>query len=52
LEQYITECIQKGSFSFKKDDATLKRIKSFLIQQDAQMLLSLVDKEDLANAKS
>ncbi|MDR3599510.1 MAG: DUF3427 domain-containing protein [Desulfosporosinus sp.] len=43
--QYITECIQKGSFSFKKDEATLKRIKSFLIQQDAQMLLSLVDKK-------
>ncbi|WP_291299592.1 DEAD/DEAH box helicase family protein [Desulfosporosinus sp. BICA1-9] len=43
--QYITKCIQKGSFSFKKDEATLKRIKSFLIQQDAQMLLSLVDKK-------
>ena len=43
--QYITEYIQKGSFSFKKDAATLKRIKSFLIQQDAQMLLSLVDKK-------
>jgi hypothetical protein len=43
--QYITECIQKGSFSFKKDEETLKRVKSFLIQQDAQMLLSLVDKK-------
>ena len=43
--QYITECIQKGSFSFKKDEATLKRIKSYLIQQDAQILLSLVDKK-------
>ncbi|KJR46371.1 ATPase [Desulfosporosinus sp. I2] len=43
--QYITECIQKGSFSFKKDEATLKRVKNFLIQQDAQMLLSLVDKK-------
>ncbi|MHB8076696.1 DUF3427 domain-containing protein [Desulfosporosinus fructosivorans] len=43
--QYISECIQKGSFSFKKDEATLKRVKSFLIQQDAQMLLSLVDKK-------
>ena len=43
--QYITECIQKGSYSFKKDEATLKRIKSFLVGQDAQMLLSLVDKK-------
>lgn len=43
--QYITECIQNGSFRFKKDEATLKRIKSFLIQQDAQMLLSPVDKK-------
>jgi len=43
--KYISECIQKGSFGFKKDEATLKRIKSFLIQQDAQMLLSLVDKK-------
>ena len=43
--QYITECIQNGSFSFKKDEATLKRVKSFLIRQDAQMLLSLVDKK-------
>jgi hypothetical protein len=43
--EYISECIQKGSFSFKRDEATLKRVKSFLIQQDAQMLLSLVDKK-------
>ncbi|KJR44323.1 hypothetical protein UF75_5299 [Desulfosporosinus sp. I2] len=43
--QYIAECIQKGSFSFKKDKETLKRVESFLISQDAQMLLSLVDKK-------
>lgn len=42
---HIIGCIQKGSFSFKKDEATLKRVKSFLIRQDAQMLLSLVDKK-------
>jgi len=48
--QYITECIQKGSFSFKKDEATLKRVKSFLIRQDAQMLLSLVDKKESKQA--
>ena len=41
--QYIAECIQKGSFSFKKDAETLKRVKSFLISQDAQLLLALVD---------
>jgi len=44
--QYITKCIQNGSFSFKKDEATLNRVKSFLIRQDAQMLLSLVDKKE------
>lgn len=43
--EYISECIQKGSFSFKRDEATLKRVESFLIRQDAQMLLSLVDKK-------
>lgn len=43
--QYIIESIQKGSFSFKKDEAILKRVKSFFIRQDAQMLLSLVDKK-------
>jgi len=44
-QKYITDCIQKGNFSFKKDQSTLKRVKSFLIQQDAQLLLSLVDKK-------
>ncbi|GAB6172201.1 DEAD/DEAH box helicase [Paradesulfitobacterium aromaticivorans] len=48
--QYIIESIRKGSFSFKNDEATLKRVKSFLIRQDAQMLLSLVDKK--ANIQS
>ncbi|EGW40633.1 type III restriction res subunit domain protein [Desulfosporosinus sp. OT] len=43
--QYIVECIQKGSFSFKKDQETLKRVESFLINQDAQLLLALVDKK-------
>ncbi|EGW38292.1 DEAD/DEAH box helicase [Desulfosporosinus sp. OT] len=43
--QYIAECIQKGSFSFKKDQETLKRVESFLINQDAQLLLALVDKK-------
>ncbi|KJR44634.1 Helicase [Desulfosporosinus sp. I2] len=43
--QYIAECIRKESFSFKKDEETLKRVESFLIRQDAQILLSLVDKK-------
>ena len=43
--QYIAECIQKGNFSFKNDQETLKRVESFLISQDAQILLSLVDKK-------
>lgn len=43
--QYIAECIQKGSFGFKKDQETLKRVESFLINQDAQLLLALVDKK-------
>jgi len=47
--KYIGECIQKGSFSFKKDQETLKRVKSFLISQDAQILLSLVDKQKQAD---
>jgi HKD family nuclease len=43
--QYIIENIQKGSFGFKRDDIILKRVQSFLIHQDAQMLLALVDKK-------
>ncbi len=43
--QYIAECIQKGSFSFKKDQETLKRVESFVISQDAQLLLALIDKK-------
>jgi len=42
---YIIESIKNGSFNFKKDEMLLKRVKSFLIHQDAQMLLSLVDKK-------
>ena len=43
--QHIIERIQTGSFNFKKDEATLKRVKGFLIRQDAEMLLSLVDRK-------
>jgi hypothetical protein len=41
--QHITDCIEKGYFSFKTDSLLTKRIKSFLIEQDAKMLLALVD---------
>jgi len=43
--QHIIESIQKGSFNFKKDEATLKRVRGFLIRQDAEMLLSLVGRK-------
>ncbi|HWQ89045.1 MAG TPA: DUF3427 domain-containing protein, partial [Desulfitobacteriaceae bacterium] len=43
--QHIMECIQKGCFGFPKDATLLKRVENFLIQQDARMLLSLVDKK-------
>ncbi|KLU60159.1 UvrABC system protein B [Peptococcaceae bacterium CEB3] len=42
---HIRGCIQQGSFGFKKDETTLKRVESFLIEQDAQLLFSLVDKK-------
>ncbi len=42
---HIIGCIQTESFGFKKDETALKRVKSFLIEQDAQLLLSLVDKK-------
>jgi superfamily II DNA or RNA helicase/HKD family nuclease len=43
--QHIMECIQKGCFGFPKDATLFKRVENFLIQQDARMLLSLVDKK-------
>jgi hypothetical protein len=43
---YIAECIEKGDFGFKNDLTTIKRIKGFFIQQDAQMLLSLIDRRN------
>jgi len=43
--QHIYVCIQKESYGFQKDAYILKRVKDFLVRQDAQMLLSLVDKK-------
>jgi HKD family nuclease len=44
--RYIAECIEKGEFGFKNDSTTIKRVKGFFIQQDAQMLLSLIDRKN------
>ncbi len=41
---HIAACIEKGSFGFKHDPVILQRVKGFLIKQDGEMLLSLIDK--------
>lgn len=42
---HIIKCIENGSYNFKKDPLLVKRIKSFLIHQDAEVLLSILDKK-------
>lgn len=46
---HIADCIRKGRFGFKKDKAALKRVNSFLIRQDAKLLLSVIDKRAINN---
>lgn len=43
---HIIKCIENGSYNFKNDPILVKRIKSFLIHQDAEVLLSILDKKD------
>jgi superfamily II DNA or RNA helicase/HKD family nuclease len=45
---YMAECIEKGNFGLKSDSILTKRIKNFLIEQDAKMLLALVDRRKQA----
>jgi superfamily II DNA or RNA helicase/HKD family nuclease len=45
---HIAECIEKGNFGLKSASILTKRIKNFLIEQDAKMLLSLVDRRKQA----
>lgn len=42
---HIINCIENNWFSFKNDDVIAKKIKGFLIHQDAEILLAYLDKK-------
>lgn len=45
--EHIARCIDTNRFGLKKDDIIAKRLKGFLIQQNAEVLLALADKRKL-----
>ena len=46
---HIVECIEKGNYGLKSDSILTKRIRNLFIEQDAKLLLALVDRRKQAD---
>lgn len=44
--EYIIDAIENEKFSLKKDRVSIDRVKSFLVHQDAELLLAILDKKN------